>query len=317
MVQIRKEKTVFVTPSRRTLCIVFIDASIILLLIFNILHSTILQLPDNDNTAAVSVERHATNTKQITSQKQTQPSVSYRTPLAYGTKSGKEQTAQLVQTAISSGFRHIVTGGHHSSHNESGVGEGWTQANEQDPSIRRENLFLQTCFVPWDGNDFKKEDTDADYLRDLRKASGGDVDENGKDGHMGVVPAPTIEEQVHISIRTSLRNLRTEYIDTVLFHNFRAKLYPYDQTLRAWRALESYVAKGVVRRLGITSVHDPSYFQKLYDDTDTKPTIVQNRFHANRGYDLKMQPVCQLRISLTLFKTRSDVRKHPTSWPCI
>lgn len=154
---------------------------------------------------------------------------------------------------------------------------------EQDPSIRRQDLFLQTCFVPWDGSDFEKEDTDGEYLQRLRQ---GDTRGESKEA-----PPPTIEEQVHVSIQTSLRNLRSEYIDTVLFHNFRAKLYPFDKTIKAWRVLEDYVAKGIVHRLGITSVHDPAYFQKLYDATAVKPTVVQNRFHSNRGYDLNMQPI--------------------------
>ena len=101
------------------------------------------------------------------------------------------------------------------------------------------------------------------------------------------------EDQVHLSIKSSLANLQTEYIDSVLVHNFRATLLPYEETLRAWRVLETYVDRGTIRNLGIVSVHDKNYLTKLYEDTRIKPTIVQNRFHSNRGYDINLRPSFQ------------------------
>eukprot|EP00547_Thalassionema_nitzschioides_P010703 CAMPEP_0194259876 /NCGR_PEP_ID=MMETSP0158-20130606/44601_1 /TAXON_ID=33649 /ORGANISM="Thalassionema nitzschioides, Strain L26-B" /LENGTH=336 /DNA_ID=CAMNT_0038999843 /DNA_START=89 /DNA_END=1096 /DNA_ORIENTATION=- len=187
------------------------------------------------------------------------PDVSFRSPLMYGTKSGNEQTAQLVKDAIHSGFRHVVTGGHHQAHNESGVGQGW-----RDSLVPRQDLFLQTCFVPWDGKDFQKQATDPEST------------------------LATIEEQVRLSIETSLRNLQTDYLDVVLFHNFRAKLYPYDQMIKAWRVLEDYVKQGTIRHLGISSVHDATYLERIMRDAIVKPEIIQNRFHSNRGYDVEL-----------------------------
>lgn len=197
---------------------------------------------------------------------------SHRSPLAYGTKSGKEQTAQLVKDAILTGFRHIVTGGHHGAHNETGVGYGWKEAVAQDPSIRRHDLYLQTCFVPWDGKDFQKQPSDEELL-------------NG----VGNKDLPSIEDQVHLSIKTSLRNLQSDYIDAVIFHNFRASLHPYDQMIQAWRVLEDYVQKGVIHQLGMTSVHNVEFLERLYNESSVKPSIIQNRFHSNRGYDVGMQ----------------------------
>lgn len=89
---------------------------------------------------------------------------------------------------------------------------------------------------------------------------------------------------------SSLHNLQTNYIDSVLVHNFRAKLQPYEETLTAWRVLEDYVDKGVIRHLGIVSVHDKEYLTKLYSEARIKPTIIQNRFHANRSYDVNLRP---------------------------
>ena len=191
--------------------------------------------------------------------------MSYQTPLAYGTKSGKEQTAQLVQQALQAGFRHIVTGGHHASHNETGVGEGWKRSG-----LARHEIFLQTCFVPWN-------------------SSGKDFAPQPRDPPRRTLP-PTMAQQVHVSVQASLRNLQTDYLDAVVFHNFRAQLFDFDEMLLAWRVLEDYVQQGVIRYLGMTSVHDMEHWKRLYyQQAVVKPTILQNRFHSNRQYDVHNQ----------------------------
>jgi len=103
------------------------------------------------------------------------------------------------------------------------------------------------------------------------------------------LPNATIEDQVHASVKSSLRNLQTDYIDAVLVHNFRAKLQPYNDTMQAWKVLEDYVDRGVIRQLGIVSVHDKDYLTKLHDEMRIKPSIIQNRFHSNRGYDTELR----------------------------
>jgi len=190
---------------------------------------------------------------------------SFRSPLAYGTRDGKDQTSYLVETAILEGFRHIVTGSHHIKHNETGVGIGWKSAVKRDPTIRRNDLFLQTMFVPWDGKDFKPHANDP-------------------------VNKPSIEEQVEITISQSLQNLQTDYIDSVLYFNFRAELHAYEDMIRAWRVLEQYVEKGTIRFLGLSNIHDADYLTRLQNDAKIKVSIVQNRFHANRGFDISLTP---------------------------
>jgi len=184
--------------------------------------------------------------------------------IAYGTRGGGEQTAQLVRDAILEGFRAIVTGGHHVTHNETGVGEGWKAAMAVDSSIKRTDLFLQTMFVPWDGNDFVAQPKDPAGFQSL-------------------------EDQVRCSIEQSLENLQTTYIDAVLFHNFRAKMHPYDEIIKAWRVLEEFQQKGTIRFLGLTNIHNADFLKQLHQDSKVKPVIVQNRFHANRGFDVSLQ----------------------------
>lgn len=189
--------------------------------------------------------------------------------IVYGAKSKGDDTAKLVTQAIQSGFRHIATGGFHSEYNESGVGTGWKESG-----IPRDELYLQTLFVARSVNGYGTKNCnlkDASRCQQLTNA--------------------TIDEQVHISIESSLLNLQTNYIDAVLVHNFRAKLQPYDETIQVWRVLEEYVDQGIIRHLGIVSVHDKDYWLKLINDTNIKPSIIQNRFHSNRHYDVELRPL--------------------------
>jgi diketogulonate reductase-like aldo/keto reductase len=213
--------------------------------------------------------------------------------IVYGAKSKGDDTARLVKEAIQSGFRHIATvrdlnvisfvhiltclptsipqpfnqGGFHFEYNETGVGQGWIESG-----VPRNELYLQTLFVSQSTENYG-------VLNCLLEA---------------VCPplsGMSIEEQVKLSVQSSLHNLQTDYIDSVLVHNFRAKLQPYEETLRAWKVLEDYVDKGIIRHLGIVSVHDKEYLTKLHDDARIKPTIIQNRFHSNRSYDINLRPV--------------------------
>lgn len=199
---------------------------------------------------------------------------SFRTPIAYGTRDGKEKTAYYVKTALQNGFRHIVTGSHHSRHNETAVGIAWREAVEDDSlDIQRSDIFLQTMFVPWDGADFQSHPNDPKEY--------------------GSTHPPNIEDQVKISMEQSLQNLQTDYIDSLLFHNFRAKLHSYDEMLKAWRVLEGYVEIGKIRFLGITNVHDKDYLTRLQKDAIIPISIVQNRFHNNRGFDVDLDSTFQ------------------------
>ena len=188
--------------------------------------------------------------------------------IIYGAKSKGGDTARLVKEAIQAGFRHIATGGFHNEYNETGVGVGWKASG-----IQRNELFLQTLFLAMNVNGYGTQNCN---LEDDLCPPSSDL---------------SLEYQVHLSIRSSLHNLQTDYLDAVLIHNFRAKLQPYEETTQAWRVLETYVDRGVIRYLGIVSVHDKEFLTKLHQQSRIKPTIIQNRFHSNRGYDISLRPL--------------------------
>jgi len=160
------------------------------------------------------------------------------------------------------------------------VGTGWKESG-----VPRNELYLQTLFLARSVNGYGTQNC------------------NLEDDEL-CPPSPdlSIEHQVHLSIRSSLHNLQTHYIDSVLVHNFRAKLQPYEETLQAWKVLEDHVDRGVIRHLGIVSVHDKDFLTKLHGDARIKPTIIQNRFHSNRGYDIQLRPMFkELGMSNQLF----------------
>ena len=112
---------------------------------------------------------------------------------------------------------HIATGGFHFEYDEAGVGEGW-----KNSGVPRHELYIQTLFLAQSVNGYRATNCKLDHL----------------------CPPPSdlsIEDQVHLSIKSSLSNLKTTYIDAVLVHNFRAKLQPYEETIQVWRVLEKYV----------------------------------------------------------------------------
>ena len=186
--------------------------------------------------------------------------------IVYGAKSKGDDTDKLVAQAITAGFRHIATGGFHFEYNEPGVGIGWKESG-----VPRNELYLQTLFVAKSVNNYGVQNCKVEGCPSS--------------------PDLSIEDQVHLSIKSSLHNLQTTYIDSVLVHNFRAKLQTYEDTMTAWRVLESYVDRGIIRHLGIVSVHDRDYLIKLHNETRVKPSIIQNRFHSNRGYDVELRPL--------------------------
>ena len=69
-------------------------------------------------------------------------------PVFYGTAWKKERTAELVELAIRMGFRAIDTACQPKHYNEAAVGEGILKSK-----IAREELFIQTKYTPFNGQD--------------------------------------------------------------------------------------------------------------------------------------------------------------------
>src|SRR5215471_11796349 len=139
--------------------------------------------------------------------------------IIYGTAWKKERTADCVARALRNGFRGIDTACQPKHYFESGVGEGIATFLQTTNGVTRADLYLQTKFTPLSGQDPNQIPYDA-------KA--------------------TLDEQVAQSIRVSLRNLRSDYLDCVVLHSPLAG----NSMTRIWQAMEEHVDRGVVRQLG-------------------------------------------------------------------
>lgn len=186
----------------------------------------------------------------------------------YGTAWKKEKTADLVCSAISSGFMGIDTAAQPKHYREDLVGQGIRRALSED-EISRDDLFVQTKFTSVNGQDPTK---------------------------MPYNPNASISEQVHTSIRSSLMNLRhsaeessseSTYLDCIVLHS---PLPTMAQTVEAWRAAESYVPNKI-HYLGISNV-TRGILEQLYDAAEYKPAVVQNRFYPSTNFDASVRAFC-------------------------
>lgn len=184
--------------------------------------------------------------------------------LIYGTAWKKDMTAQHVSQAVKSGFRFIDTACQPKHYNEPQVGEGWTAA-AQELGLTRQDVWLQTKYTPVRGQD----PNDIPYD-----------------------PTAPLEEQVKTSLQVSLKNLRTEYLDSWVLHS---PLEVFEDTMKVWRVMEQAVDDGRVRQIGISNCYDLTVFETLYQQANHKPAVLQNRFYAESNFDTELREFCRAR----------------------
>lgn len=185
--------------------------------------------------------------------------------IVYGTAWKERRTSGCVELALKTGFRGIDTACQPKHYDEAGVGEGIAAflASRDGAASSRRALYVQTKFTPVSGQDPKRVPYDA-------RAS--------------------LPVQVDQSVQTSLRNLRTEYLDCLVLHSPLADL---DSTLTVWRAMEVACDRGIVRQLGISNCYDVKLFEELFRQARIPPSIVQNRFYDKTGYDRELRERCR------------------------
>ena len=181
--------------------------------------------------------------------------------MIYGTAWKKENTTNLVFEALKQGFKGIDTACQPKHYREDLVGLGLQKAYEI--GIKREDLFLQTKFTPIDGQD----QSSMPYLAN---------DE--------------IEIQVEKSFETSKKNLKTDFLNAYILHS---PVYPGSKLQRVWQKMEEFYDKKEVGALGISNCYDLDVLKYLFNNAKVKPSIVQNRFYAQSGYDKELRAFCK------------------------
>ncbi|KAF1936258.1 aldo-keto reductase-like protein [Clathrospora elynae] len=187
----------------------------------------------------------------------------------YGTAWKKDKTKRLVKEAIAQGFRRIDTAAQPRHYQEALVGESLREAYAEGTISRNGVYWIQTKYTTPGGQDL---------------------------GNMPYDPDAPLETQIRTSVASSLKNLRANsesqesYVDCLLLHS---PLPTTEQTLQAWKLLESYVPTQI-RSLGISNVTLP-VLQAIYEHATVKPSVVQNRFYPQTRYDVPLRSFCRER----------------------
>jgi len=186
--------------------------------------------------------------------------------ILYGTAWKKDATAALVELALRLGFRGIDTACQPKHYDEPGTGAGIAACLGtvcQGTLLTREQLYLQSKFTPLDGQDPARIPYD---------------------------PKASLSVQVAQSFAASLQNLRTDYLDALVLHS---PLRNAAHQAEVWQAMELIVEQGGARRIGISNCYQPTALEQLHRSARIKPSIVQNRFHADTGYDREIRAFCR------------------------
>ena len=176
----------------------------------------------------------------------------------YGTAWKEDATESLVYGALVTGFRGLDTANQRKHYFEEGVGRGLQRAITEG-KVARDALFVQSKFTFRDGQDHRLP-----------------YDEK----------AP-VAKQVAQSYASSLVHLGVAKLDSLVLHGPSQHTGLGAADHEAWRAME---ALGVAH-LGISNC-SAMQVEQLLDFAKQKPTFVQNRCYASRGWDRDVRAVC-------------------------
>lgn len=176
----------------------------------------------------------------------------------YGTAWKKERTADLVELAFEKGFRGVDTACQPKHYKEPLVGEGIKRSG-----VNRSEVFIQTKFTPYGGQD--PEDCPYD-------------------------PALSLEDQIKTSLSVSLKNFDTDYLDSLVLHS---PLRTWEENQRVWKTFEGFVEEGVVKQIGISHCYELDFFEHFFNEASVKPSVLQNRFYGESGYDKSVRAFCE------------------------
>ena len=103
-------------------------------------------------------------------------------------------------------------------------------------------------------------------------------------------PSSSITSQVEESFATSLRQLRTDYLDSYILHS---PLRTPQLTLEAWSVLTSLQDQGKVRLIGVSNTYDVSTLEMLTERSGRKIDVVQNRWFEGNNWDAEVAGFCR------------------------
>lgn len=153
--------------------------------------------------------------------------------------------AKMVTDAVNIGYRLFDTADDYRG--ESGIGMAVIQL--QEAGIPRECLFLQTKIS--DNNAHEDEPLKGIYFNPDNR----------------FMKRHTVDEIVREKVYTSLREMNTSYIDSLLIH------YPFPEYIvEIWKTMIALRSEGVVRYIGVSNFHE-WHIKELINATGVCPDI--------------------------------------------
>ena len=134
---------------------------------------------------------------------------------------------------------------------------------EKNHNISRKEIFIQTKFTSLDGQDPKN----IPYEKSAK-----------------------LQDQVYQSFEKSLKNLKTDYIDSYVMHS---PMRTFEETLSVWKIFEEFVKEGKVKQIGISNIYSLKDLIKIYDSAEIKPAVIQNRFYSQTNFDKSIRSFCK------------------------
>jgi diketogulonate reductase-like aldo/keto reductase len=202
----------------------------------------------------------------------------------YGTAWKKEATTSLVKAAAKAGFTAFDTANQPKHYQEALAGDALVTLAAE--GVARGSLFVQTKFTPL----------------------------NGQDHRVPYDPDAPVAEQVRQSFESSLQNLKTDYLDSYLLHGPYSYPGLVQEDWDVWRTIEEIYEAGRARLIGISNVN-AYQLAMLIDKAKIKPTAVQNRCFANRGWDRQVREICRsqgiMYQGFSLLTANPYVVRHP------
>lgn len=180
----------------------------------------------------------------------------------YGTAWKEQETERLTELALRQGFRGIDTANQRKHYDEAAVGRA-VAAAIAGGLVARDDLFLQTKFT------FRE----------------------GQDHRLPYDPAAPIATQVEQSFARSLEHLRVDVIDSYVLHGPSRRLGLGPADWDAWRAMEAIHRGGRARLLGASNI-TLEQLDILCGGAQVRPSFVQNRCYAARGWDREVRAYC-------------------------
>lgn len=153
--------------------------------------------------------------------------------------------ADMVKTAVKVGYRLFDTADDYRG--ELGIGMAVRELNKE--GINREELFLQTKIS--DNNAHEDEPLKGIYFNPTSE----------------FMQRHTVAELVREKVATSLRDMKTDYIDSLLIH------YPFpNYIIDIWKTMIELKELGVVRYIGVSNFHE-RHIELLISSTGIMPDI--------------------------------------------